>query len=460
MNRITSNIVGQGKPSLSLPYRSGNDRGLTVPLAPRSQEVTSPYANGKIDIRWDDPSLYVDNSGYAFMGVNIYRCFDSPYGTYVRINNIPAQSHTYRDTTTENFVLHEDAMPRLDPGNNPNGEWRFFVLNKPMVISGGTGAYACNYSHLKVEVDTGNGIWVEVPAFKVDGRNGYVVLNSNRVYLPETNTFSDPLLPNLETGGIRVSYTYMDKLLDTGLYRNIYYKVATVVRDSEGNFLETPLDEIEARSLLDMENIDFTWKEAIRRNHWILDQGGENVKLFLRKWAGVPCQCTSEEYGRSKRTGIGNNQCLVCFGTGYVGGYEGPYDAVVEPPNTEKTVQLGETGLRIQYDWTSWMGPEPLVKDRDVLVRANNDRFLFSNVNPIGSRGAIYQQSFSLSQLSARDPIYSIPIVGGHDLTPEGWDAYREGRASSAQPIMAEKPGLPPDQRIISRTVTFENITG
>ena len=459
MITASSDIVGQEKSEYNLPYRSGDDRTKTLPLAPKSQEVTSPYMNGFIDIRWDNPAPYHENNNLEVVGCFVYRCFDTPFGNYVRVNSVPASTQTYRDATGEVLVVQEDVLAQLDPGNNPNNEWRFYTKNKPIVVPGSNGETANSFAFIKIEIDTGDGIWREEPAFKVDGSSGYVVLNKNKTYDAATGKFSDPVLPNLEMGGIRATYTYVNNLIDTGISKNVYYKVTTVAKDLSTNaIIETPLHEIEAKSLMDMEKVDYTWKEGIRRNQWLRDQGGERVKVFLRKWSGIKCSCTSEEFGRSKRTGIGTQQCLNCYGTGYVGGYEGPYDVSIEPPNTEKTVQLGEAGLKIQYNWTTWMGPEPLVKDRDVIVRANNERFVISNVNPVGSRGAIYQQHFSLDQLLTKDPIYSLPIKGGQDITPDGWNAYREGRTLDAQPTMAIKPGVIPENQIISRTVTFENI--
>ena len=201
-----------------------------------------------------------------------------------------------------------------------------------------------------------------------------------------------PILPDASQGGeIRISYTYINNYIQTDINRKIYYKCTTVAEVRETNEVkETPLNEVDAISLYDIEKIDWIWAESIRRNRWILEQGGERVKVFIRKWAGERCPCWDEQYKTSKE------DCSVCRGTGYVGGYEGPYDILIAPPETERTVQLMDMGLHLSYDWNSWTGPYPLLNDRDFIVRQNNNRYSISHINPQGSRGAIYQQHFML----------------------------------------------------------------
>lgn len=142
-----------------------------------------------------------------------------------------------------------------------------------------------------------------------------------------------------------------------------------------------------------------------------------------------------------------------------MGGYEGPFDLVIAPPETEKSVNLLDAGLHITYDWNTWTGPEPLLNDRDVVVRANNDRYFVNRVNPQGSRGATYQQHFSLAHVDQTDPVYMIPIRGGELAVPPGWNAYREGRSNDASPTLPVTSRVPEGMLVTGRTVTFENIT-
>jgi hypothetical protein len=415
---------------------------------------------GVLDIRWDNPSEYAEHNGLRVLGVNVYRCYDTPYGTFSKLNASPVSALFFRDTTRELSVVAEDALSRLDPGQNPKTEWVVRTAHYPIVRPGTNGQTATSVTDVQVQVDTGDGTgYRAVVPFRINGQAGEVILNTNRIYDPLTNRYMDAVLPNLLTGGIRISYSYVDGLIATNINRKVYYKITTVASDENtGVTKETPLEEVEAKSPYDMERIDYIWAEAIRRNRWILEQGGERVKLFLRKWNGVPCPCTDSKYGQSKRIGIGRDVvCPRCYGASYVGGYEGPYDLIIAPPETEKSVQLGDVGLHVTYDWQTWTGPYPLLNDRDVIVRQNNDRFYVSHANPQGSRGAIYQQHFNLTHVDSLDPIYAIPIDGGQLGVPQAWNAYRSDSPSQASPVIPVKPNLGPGQ-VTGRTPTFENI--
>lgn len=457
----TSDIQGQGRPGYNLPYRSGNDRPKSLPYAPKSVQITSPFLVGVIDIRWDNPASYIENDGLEVLGVNVYRAFDAPQGNYEKINpDLPVSVLYYRDETNKVLVEQEDVMSTLVPGTSPTKKWYFHTANKPILVPESNGDQEPSIRNVIVEIDAGDGKGYQVvPAWKVNGDEGLVYLNTNRYYDPFLNTYKNPILPDLLNGGIRVSYTYMSGLVATDMNRKIYYKVTTVAYDPDKDVtIETPLDQVEAKSLYDMERIDYIWAEAIRKNKWLLEQTGDRVKVFLRKWNGKKCECYNEKYGYAKGLSL-KGGCPICYGTSYVGGYEGPFDILIAPPETEKTVDLREVGLHVTYNWNTWTGPEPLLNDRDVIVRSNNDRFFVSNANYQGSRGATYQQHFSLAQVDQTHPIYHIPIDGGALVTPEAWNAYRVERPSDASPTIPVKPEKEPGKNPQGRTVTFENIS-
>ena len=865
-----------GRPDMRLPYRWNDDTPISLPLGPKNVHVTSPFLIGVIDIRWDAPSLYAENNGLNVTGVNIYKAYDSPKDKVLQLNSNPVGVLYYRDQTAENFVDQEDPMAggRIIMGTNATGDWVATTFYKPIVIPDSNGDIAYNYTHVKVDIkETASDPFVTVPAWKVVGETGEVFLIRNPVYNHTTNQIDAPILPDPNKGGeVRISYTYINNHIQTDINRKIYYKVTTVAVDPEsGDTIETPLDQVEAISLYDMEKIDWVWSEAIRRNRWILEQGGERVRVFIRKWAGEKCPCIDDDYrtgradchvcfhpdmpvrtktgwrpistisvgdyvltadgsyqkvrrlfknpfegdlvsiqssvstepilstpnhpflvlrsghrksgcgpkcdtvvrngdglrldkldvrklpsgrwharvagkkgrialgtyvtkkeacnavikyrvdnftpmhrlewdsasnisekdwlvprwnyfikdidtvsipnkfcaknkfgpivkgkkefpvnteflwilglylaegnaskrsisfslnkkerlyadrvisffekmgynakiheskisdgmvvnvygvylsrwfpewvgskcytkkipeefmnlpsdktwalieglyagdngeenqitqtsevlamqlvellhrvgeqplvrrqvastvtpkGNKRRTAYcvgwavdsfsnrnrknrwmfkgevlskvrsvddykykgfvynlevaGNHTYVVnniavhnCFGTGYVGGYEGPYDIIVAPPETEKTVELMDTGLHVNYDWATWTGPYPLLNDRDIVIRQNNNRFTIGHVNPQGSRGAIYQQHFMLAPLDHHDIRYQIPINGGALVIPESWNAYRESRPTDASPTIPVKPEIPDQYEYTGRTVTFENI--
>jgi len=446
-----------GRPDMRLPYRWNDDTPMSLPIGPKNLNVTSPYLIGIIDLRWDNPAIYGENNGVDVLGVNVYKSYDSPEGPYSKINDVPIGVLYYRDQTREIYVDQEDPMVggRIIMGTNASGDWVVSTYNRPLIIPGTNGEIAQNPAHVKVEIKpTASDPFQTVPAFKVVGETGEIFLIKNQTYNQTTFQLDPPVLPHADLGGeIRVSYTYINNHIQTDIYRKIYYKVTTVAQQRESlEVIESPLNQCEAVSLYDMEKIDWVWAEAIRRNRWILEQGGERVKVFLRKWYGERCSCWDEQYRTSKE------DCLSCFGTGFVYGYEGPIDILVAPPETEKAVELLDAGLHVSYDWMSWTGPYPLLTDRDFIVRQNNSRLSVGRINAQGSRGSIYQQHFVMSPLDQKDIRYSVPIRGGESGVPPAWDAYRTVRPTDASPTIPNHPGIPDQYEYKGRTVTFENI--
>jgi len=826
-----------GRPDFKLPYRWNDDTPLSLPLGPKSVFATSPYMIGVIDIRWDNPSIYAENNGLQVLGVNIYRAYDSPEATYTQLNTSPVGALYYRDQTKEVLVSSEDPVAggRFIAGTNATGDWIIHTYNKPIIIPSTNGEIAQHPKHVVVRVKpTAIDSFQTVPAWRVVGETGEVYLINRKVYNHATNRCDDPILPILSQGGaVTVSYTYINGWIQTDINRKIYYKATTVALDPETNkIIETPMNQVEAVSLYDMERIDWIWAEAIRRNRWILEQAGERVKVFIRKWAGERCPCWDEQYKQAKnddplcfpagtnvsmengaiktienvtvgdsvltvdgikssvlktmqrqyhgdlisintigklpfsctpehpilvipkeecfcvrykktynvnkcvpmgkrkcregkticektmtpvwkeakelkvgdyvlvptipegsvsvgqdksflmgvylaegsvsmngwgtkknrirfalssserffadkikdtfyrvygsklhetisskgtglelygysceaalellsncgsdshnkkissvimsakkddlrnllvgyimgdgcinsrkgyktstvskdlayqiqliyaklgmpsvlnkfyhtekREGWGNGHwyyinevpsceaeklkllynkevshnvkkkqhkvlnfgqyigypiesirsqeysgivynmevdrnntylvenCIVhnCYGTGIIGGFEGPYELLIAPPETEKTVQLMDMGLHVNYDWNTFCGPYPLLNDRDFIVRQNNDRYSIAHVNPQGARGAIFQQHFMLAPLDQHDIRYKVPINGGLTVLPS-WNAYRTDRPTDASPTIPDKPEVPEQYQLHGRTVTFESI--
>jgi hypothetical protein len=447
------------RPFFPLPYRSGDDRPPTLPLAPRNVNITSPFLIGIVDVRWDDPSVYAENNRFNILGVNVYKSYDSSEGPFTKINTDPIGISFYRDQTQETTVTEDPTQGgRFIAGTTATRDWIAKSYNKPIVIPGTNGQLADNWTHVMVQIKrTSADQFVVVPAFKVKGETGEIYLISSQVYNNTTNRLEEPVLPYLDRGGeIRITYTYIppSSYIQTDLHRRIYYKVTTVGIDAscDSGIMETPLNEVEAFNPYDMEKIDWIWAESIRRNRWILEQGGERVKLFIRKWSGVRCPCWNEQFRQSKQDD------LQCYGVGYIGGYQGPLDIIIAPPEGEKIVNLFDIGLRVTYDWPSWTGPYPLLSDRDFIVRQNNDRFSLAHINPQGSRGAIYQQHFQLHQLEQGDIRYQVPITGGAVSVPPAWNAFREPKPTDASPVINDKPTVPEQYQYKGRSVTFENI--
>jgi len=454
----------------------GWDKGPgECPVAPLNVEVVSPLFLGALDVRWDPPHVIAKNSKFQIVGVNIYRSDSSERGPYFRINEAPVGGTFYRDFT-DNVLIQDEIVSwdeswlnRGDKANNKT--WRFRVRHFPMVKQSGQAIAANSPSDVRVSV---NGSIV--PVHEVFGPTGEVTLINVSRYDINRERILDPILPTGPETEVKISYYFNKNTIKTSLDKKIFYRVTTVALH-DGEFLETPLEYAEPQTFRAVERLDYIWREAIRRNNWILEQGGERVKVFIRKTSGVPCYC-----GKDPRTREYDQQpdprCTHCYGTGFFGGYEGPYDMIVAPDDADRAVRQSPTGRHLEHQYEVWTGPNPLLTQRDFVVKQTNERYSIGPVRKPSNRGNILQQFFQIKYLDENDIRYQVPLFDTAALSwPEtrcrpaplqggAWATespplgpYPVGADYQQTPMQTEKDNIPDSREQRGRTAVYENLT-
>ena len=388
------------------------------PLPPKNPQVVSPYRIGWLDIRWEDPSVLARNADFTIVGVNIYRSEASDRGPYRRINEFPIGGNFYRDRTTYSRVQETVRWGSdwLFRGDAPNDRRWVFRTQKPIVKRYDSAPNdEPNYADSPTDVQLFvNGEFV--PVAEVFGRTGDVTLINARVYDPSVEQWIDPVLP-AESDVVEVRYYTPTNHVRSGLDQTIWYRVTTVAVDSStpSGYVESPLEWAEPKSVIQVEELDYIWREAMRRNAWILQQGGERVMFFVRKTAGIPCDCTIEDKTReySKQP---SQRCLQCMGTGFKGGYEGPYRGIIAPDDAERRISQSMQGRRKEHTYEVWTGPSPLLTQRDFIVKQTNERYSIGPVRRPSHRGNLMQQHFSIAYLDQGDIRYCVPLDGTTEL--------------------------------------------
>jgi len=389
--------------------------------------VVSPYLPGVLDLRWDDPSILRGNSVYTVVGVNIYRSDVSDRGPFYRINDFPVGSTFWRDQTENVFIDREVvswATGWKFKGDAPNSREWTLRTQYPIVKRYDSAPYqkptaADAITDVALYID---GVQVEVD--RVFGPSGEVTLINNPYFDVATERMIPPVIPS-ETSLVEVSYYANRNHVQSGLDLNLFYRLTTVALDSEtpSGYTETELAMCEPFSTVEVERLDYIWKEAIRRNHWILQQGGERVKIFICRTAGVPCSCSIDPRTREFLKQPANN-CLTCFGTGYVGGYEGPFDTIVAPDDAERRIAQTPWGRRKEHTYEVFMTNSPVVTQRDFIVKQTNERYSIGAVRRPTNRGNLLQQHFNIGYLDEGDIRYQVPIDGVAQLV---WPQTRYG---------------------------------
>ena len=392
------------------PYKEPDK---TRPAAPGNLFVTHPYMAGVFDIRWDNPLENSINSQWQILGVNIYRSEDSECGPFEKINIEPIGSLYYRDQTINNLVADEDEMPRLSKGTNSRGDWVFKTLKSPIVKESSQNELANNVNDIVVKIDNGDGQGaIVVPPMNLNARTGEVYLITSPIYNPVTRKIEEPRLPIGPNAKCYCSYWYNKSFVRSDLYSRYFYKVTTVGKTKEGTLVETRLEDVKAQHVYLTEKPDYIFKAIINKNRYLLEKLGERVKLFIRKEVGEQCPNYSDTHQQA------HGLCTLCYGTSYLGGYYGPFDIIIAPPEAEKHIELTDTGLKMNYLYESWTGPSPLLRTRDFVARQNGERMTVGSVTPQGAKGAVWQQHFTLNYRNTKDIIYQVPIYGDKSDNP------------------------------------------
>lgn len=484
-------------------YASNRDRNITEleftklpwPAPPLNLFMTSGYMPGVVDLRWDDPTVLALNSRFRILGVNLYRSFDSEFGPFERVTDLLVGSTYWRDRTDNVVVVEEDVTDQFvlfgecaaDGDRGPR--YVFKTQNWPIVKEGSQQIFADTGDARTLMFDSGQQVQTSDVQVFVDGQlasvlnvwgsTGEVEIDPF-VYIDVAKQAWDPsVIPQgggvpgqtgEEVGGVpgggngqptsRVTctYRYTRQLVRTDLFQRIYYRATCVGIPIDKDLsvcqpqdmVETPLEHATATSTYEIEKLDYIWQEAVRRNRWILEQGGERMKVLLRKNAGVLCPNTPDDYHKQPI-----NDCNICFGTGIVGGYDGPFDIIVSPPDVEKKVRqtpYGRTGDAVQEVWTS---PSPLLSQRDFIVKINGDRYSIGGVRMPSNRGNLIQQHFNLGHVDEKDIRYKVPITN-----PVKYVAIQfrpEGPEHEADADITNKPNVPVEQQLRGRTPAWEN---
>jgi hypothetical protein len=422
---------------------------ICLPHPPLNFSATSAFEKGVIDLWWSSPSELWANSKFNIIGVNIYRSFDSEYGPYFRLNTTPIGGNFWRDRTRTILALQEPAtFIAKGPETGPDGRYIICTKNRPLVIYPSPGVANCTNLNVQVTV---NG----EPAFvqSIDAGRGHVELRTLPYFDVTSQEKIPAVLPESDDDVVLLTYRYLTNEMRTDLAQRIFYRATTVIYDDESaTLMETPLDRAAQTNNMEVEKLDWIWREAIRRNKWVLNQGGERVKVFIRRMVGHRCGCYSEEHKR------GSADCEVCLGTRIIGGYDGPYDIIIAPDDADKNITRTNRGLQFAHAYETWTGPSPLLSQRDFIVKQNGDRYGIGPVRMPSNRGMQLQQFFTISHIDEQDIRYTLTVPDTNYMrAPE--TRYIVPGEGDASPMVSEKENIPDERELRKHTVTGENIT-
>jgi hypothetical protein len=416
------------------------NRGLpdfSLPQPPRNAFAQYSFEEkNAVDLVWDNPSEDPYNTPFDIVGVNIYRSYDSQLGSYAKITPVPLTIGFYQDSMSHQEIVEDVSDKFVFRGDGPRHQWVFAVSEK-IVKDLRKLEYGNHSEDVIITIDG-----VEVPAASVDGYNKCVGLIVQPYLDKLTRELVQPILPSKDSV-VLCKYKYNTNFIDFKHSQRIYYKLTTVTADG----CESDLEKVEPFSLDQIEAWDYVWREAVRRNLYILQQAGEDCFVMIRKWYGDKCTpCWSEVHQRARIN------CDSCFGTGIKGGYEGPFPFLMAPVDSDQKLDRTDQGLKTTKTGTLWTNVSPKLHTFDLIFRKSGEIHIVGYTHPSEVRGNSYlQQEFNTSLLSRERIEYTIPFRKLNYIPP----ALEERE----QIFVTEKAKIDDGEEVRGRTVTFENIS-
>ena len=295
------------------------------------------------------------------------------------------------------FTVESGQPIKIEP-MNPRKEVWIQVQKQPIVDGSGTNKPTDNPTDVSVTI---NGKQATIKL--VQGLEGLIQLEVEKSYDEVKKQWFVPVIPDEHS---IVLVTYKTKLHTTklALRKKYFYKVSCVTAEDE-----TDLDLLEPE-YLKPEKMDYIYAEAVRRNAWLLEHAGERVLLYLKKKAGVVCPCMTRDL-KSRSHIRADQDCPICYGSGFIGGFDGPHTILIANLTTEQRIMQTERGMKLNYNIETWTGPFPIISQRDMILRRNGDRVLVGPMTATeGPGGVIVQQNFSIEIIDTTDIRYKFPV--------------------------------------------------
>ena len=180
-----------------------------------------------------------------------------------------------------------------------------------------------------------------------------------------------------------------------------WYKVSTVYESEDNTYIEGKLS---FPVCFQVKNTDRWFFKINERNLWILKNTGMLFDLYTRKYDGERChQCYDPIRGRA-----GTIDCHVCYGTGFVGGYDPAFQLYVRLKPAQQSLEVSMQMYVNENAPGAWTITDTQVKNRDVLISPVGTIYQVVNsmVNQAG--GYLFHQEMNLKPYDLKDPIYEM----------------------------------------------------
>jgi hypothetical protein len=229
-------------------------------------------------------------------------------------------------------------------------------------------------------------------------------------------------------------YFWVTSVNGIGGERYLAHEGATNLSSSliDNNFISNPLTPmlgIPVTHIINAHMQNIILPQIRQRLQFELENDGEDVLLFIRRFVGAPCKCTdmgTAQPGSGDPNSVfssvftndddrigqktspdyqGRSRCLVCFGTGIVGGYYPSFKIKIRygavPITNVVRTRFGWQNVHNFSSWTLWY---PHLTQHDVIVRPKDgERYTVNEPGESEFRGLPLHQEMNFQCLQQTD---------------------------------------------------------
>lgn len=179
-----------------------------------------------------------------------------------------------------------------------------------------------------------------------------------------------------------------------------FYKVSTVAVLNDGTTSE---GETSPPVMFQTPTMNKWFVKINERNMWILKNTGVLMDFYKRKTEGQRCpKCWNDLRGQ------GDPDCTVCFGVGFVGGYEPMFQIYVRQKPAVQQLELQSQGYVINNTPGAWTISPVQLMNRDLLINPQGIIFSITSNNTNHAAGYLFHQELTLKELDPTDRRYEI----------------------------------------------------
>lgn len=202
---------------------------------------------------------------------------------------------------------------------------------------------------------------------------------------------------------------FEDKELSIHPNTRYWYKVSTVCEFFDGSFVESKLSQ---PVTYEVKNENKWFNKMNERNMWILKNDAVLMDLYIRKTEGEHCpKCWNDIRGQSA-----NNNCKVCFGTGFIGGYEPVFQLYVRQKPVNTQVDVSTQGYTYNNAPGAWTISSVQIRNRDLLINPQGRIFAVTSSHINHAAGYYFHQELQMKEIDPTDNRYNIQRIA---LYPE-----------------------------------------